>query len=82
MERNESISTEQSSIVEQLRGEATSAFHSLKSIFEARMAIAEADNAVNLPEYQTISNQWSTLTQQYNDAVTRNSGSNGAIGEK
>ena len=35
------------------------------------MAVAQADGAANLSEFQTVHNEWSALTGQYNNAVTR-----------
>ena len=69
--RAQALSTEQIGLVAELRIEVTAVFRKLKELFEARMAIAEVEGATNLVEFQKVRNEWSTLTEQYNDAVTR-----------
>lgn len=69
--RAQALSTEQIGLVAELRVEVTAVFRKLKELFEARMAIAEVEGAANLTDFQRVRNEWSTITEQYNDAVTR-----------
>ncbi len=75
LERAKALSTEQEGIVLQLRTEATEAFQVLKNIFEARMAIAKVEG-VDVDKYQNVDNELSEITEQYNQAVLNNVGSN------
>lgn len=43
----------------------------MKTLFEARFSVAKADGAASVPDFQQTANEWSTITDQYNDAVTR-----------
>ncbi len=71
VERTEATATKQEGKVLELRKEATSVFRKLKILFEARMAIAEAETSEDLPTYETVENALSRLVEQYNDAVNR-----------
>ncbi len=71
VERTEATSTEQEGRVLELRIEATHAFRKLKSLFEARMEIAEAEETEAFTTYETVGNSLSRLAEQYNDAVQR-----------
>ncbi len=68
MERTLALSTEQEGVVLQLRTQATEAFQQLRSIFEARMAIAKVENT-DLSEFERVNNALDELTEQYNKAV-------------
>jgi hypothetical protein len=71
VERTQALSTRQTGAVETQRNQVTADFRALKNLFEARMAVARADGGANLSEFQTVHNEWSTLSGEYNDAVTR-----------
>ncbi len=69
--RAQALSSEQDGLVQQLRIEATQAFRELKTLFGARMAIAKVEADANMDTYETVANELSKLTEQYNDAVLR-----------
>lgn len=69
--RTQALSTQQTGAVETQRNQVTTDFRGLKTLFEARMAVAEVDGGANLSEFETVHNEWSTLSGAYNDAVTR-----------
>ncbi|KAA5537436.1 hypothetical protein F0919_07105 [Taibaiella lutea] len=75
VKRTQAISGHQPGLIDELIGKTTIVFRQLKSIFEARFAVAVADGAYIVPEFQQVENEWSMLGQQYNDAVSRYSGS-------
>lgn len=63
-------------IVEQLRTASTAHFKTLKTVFEARATVAAVENSPNKKEFEILGNEWNSLTQQYNEAVTRTYQSN------
>ncbi len=71
VERTLAASTEQEGKVLELRKESTKVFRKLKSLFEARMEIAQAEESADLPAYESVENALSRLAEQYNDAVER-----------
>jgi hypothetical protein len=60
-----------------LINEATKAFRKLKSMFEARFAVAEADGMEYITEFRQTANEWNSITHQYNDSVNRYAGNGG-----
>lgn len=71
LERTSELAIVEPGIIAALVNEAIVAFRQLKSIFEARQAIALADADPLLTQYETVASEWNSLTQQYNDAVNR-----------
>ncbi len=69
VERTLATSTEQEGKVLELRKESIKVFRKLKSLFEARMEIAEAEESADFPTYESVENALSRLAEQYNDAV-------------
>lgn len=65
------ISGTEKGIVDTKRTLVTGNFKTLKQVFEARKVIAQIEESDVLADFNTLSNEWSTLTQQYNDAITR-----------
>lgn len=80
VKRTQSISGHQPGLIDEMIGKVTVAFRQLKSIFEARFSVAVADDTFLVPAFQQVENEWSMLSQQYNDAVTRYAG-NGSDGK-
>ena len=71
VERAQAISGRQEGIIVELIDQSTKAFRAMKALFEARFSVAKADNAPSVEDFQKAANEWSTITDQYNDAVTR-----------
>ena len=71
VERAKALSLEEDGIIAELRAKAIDDFKTLKTILEARMTIATVENSENLAVFNEVANEWNTLTNQYNDAVTR-----------
>ena len=74
VERAQAISGRQEGIINTMIQEVTQKFRDLKAIFEARFAVATADGSANISQFQQAENEWSTITDQYNQAVTRYAG--------
>lgn len=70
VERAQSISGKQSGEVVELMNLAITSFRDMKMLFESRFAVAVADGNASA-DFQQTENEWSTLSQQYNDAVNR-----------
>lgn len=71
MERTLALSTEQEGVMASLRLQAIAAFRSLKALFLARKAVAEADTGTQVALFNTVAKEWQQLTEQYNQAVVR-----------
>lgn len=69
--RNAELATAEPGVVAELITQALAAFRALKSLFEARQSVAEADGDPLATQYQSVAAQWNSLTRQYNDAVLR-----------
>lgn len=82
VERAKELSLEENGIITELRTTSITQFRALKAIFEARMAVAIADESDTVTEFTTLANQLSTLTEQYNDAVTRTAQTNDSATEE
>ena len=55
--------------------QAITDFRNLKTIFEARFAVAKADGE-DVSTFTAVEQEWNSLTNDYNTAVLRNSGGN------
>ena len=73
--RAQDLSTEQDGLVAEIRIQATNEFKLLKDLFVARGTVAIEDAQGNAALFTTVANEWNTLTEQYNAAVLRNTGS-------
>ncbi len=71
LERAKAQSKEQEGIVLELRKESISKYRFLVNILEARMEIAKIDNGENIELFETVINELSEITDQYNEAVKR-----------
>ncbi|SEB35761.1 hypothetical protein SAMN04489761_0090 [Tenacibaculum sp. MAR_2009_124] len=74
--RAQNLSVEQEGLVAEIRKRAVSEFKTLKNLFIARATIAQVDGLPNIGLFDTVANEWNTLTDQYNTAVLRSFNSN------
>lgn len=71
LERSLEDSGNEKAVVETHRNDVTLHFKNLKRVFEARLTIAQIEESNTLTDYTALANDWSAVTNTYNEAVSR-----------
>lgn len=69
--RTKELSEQQQGIVDALRTEAVAAYRAMVKLLDARLAIAEEEEAANVADYQRIRQLLDQLAEQHNEAAKR-----------